>query len=85
MSVDLMADGIRGCVLAVLREQGACTLGALRVATFLGEVPVTIAVRNLQNEGVIEHGYLTTDGDWIEDFFADQHEYFPIDAWRIAK
>jgi hypothetical protein len=85
MSLDLMADGIRGCVLAVLREQGACTIAALKVATFLGEVPVTIAIRNLQNDGAIEHGYLTDDGDWPEDFYADEHDHFPIDAWRIAK
>jgi hypothetical protein len=85
MSVDLMADGILGCVLAVLREQGACTIAGLKVATFLGEVPVTIAIRNLQNAGAIEHGYLTPDGDWLEDFHPDEHDHFPIDAWRICK
>ncbi len=84
MSLDLM-DGVKNCVLAVLREQKACTIAGLKVATFLGDVPVTIAIRDLQNDGAIEHGYLSPDGDWLEDFYADEHDHFPIDAWRIAK
>lgn len=85
MSVDLIVDGIKNCVLAVLRDQGSCTIAGLMVATFLPEVPVRNAVRSLEHEDKIEHGYLTDDGDWLEDFYADQHERFPTDAWRIAK
>jgi hypothetical protein len=84
MTLDLM-DGVKNCVLAVLREQKACTIAWLKVATFLGEVPVQSAIRALENDGAIEHGYLTDDGDWLEDFYADEHDHFPIDAWRIAK
>jgi hypothetical protein len=84
MSVDLMADSIRECVLAVLRNK-PCTMPQLKAATFMQEVPVMSAIRDLRNSQIIEQGYLTDDGDWLDDWFPDEHQHIPIDAWRVCK
>ena len=76
---------IRGSVLSAIRKQGIATLAAIKTAVFLGDVPVKIALIALQNEEIIEHGYLTTDGAWLDDWSPDEHQDFPINAYRICK
>lgn len=85
MSADLFTGEIQGCVISALKNLGASTMAQLKIATSLHEVPVTIAIRNLQNAGIVEHGYVTPDGEWLDDYFPDEHLFLPVAAWRLVQ
>ena len=82
MITQIMKGEISDLILAALREK-PMSLADLKTALCIHEVPITIALRDLQNREAIEHGYMMPDGQWVDDYFPD--ESVLSCAWRIAK
>lgn len=82
MITQIMKGEIGDLILAAMREKPQ-SMADLKAALCIHEVPITIAIRDLQNSGAIEHGYLMPDGEWIDDYFPGESQ--PSAAWRIAK
>jgi hypothetical protein len=79
----MMEKGIlRTAILGFLREK-PLSFGELKAQVKVHETALTIAIRDLQNSDLIEHGYLTPEGEWLDDYFPDEGEFRV--AWRICK
>ena len=82
MITQIMKVEIGDLILEAMREKPQ-SMADLKAALCIHEVPIKIAIRDLQNQGAIEHGYLMPSGEWVDDYFPDESELSA--AWRICK
>lgn len=78
-----MSEGLlHKAIMGFLREK-PLSFGDLKAMAKVHEVALTMVIRDLQNSDLIEHGYLTPDGEWLDDYFPDEGDFRV--AWRICK
>lgn len=86
MMTQVMKVEIQASILAAMATEPR-TIRQLKDLLRIHEVAITIMIRDLQNLEKIEHGYLSHDGLWLDDWFPDEYlpyEHYPIDAWRVC-
>lgn len=85
MTTQAVKSDVQLAVIFALQQE-PMSMKDLKLQTQLHEVPLTIAIRDLQNNAIAEHGYLSAQGDWLDDWFeGDLSEPSPVDAWRLCK
>ena len=82
MMTQVLKAEISESILNVMADKPQ-SMADLKASLGIHEVPISIALRDLQNRGAIEHGYMMPDGTWVDDYFPDEAQ--PHVAWRICK
>lgn len=82
MITEIMKGEIGELILAAMKDKPQ-SFADLKAVLCIHDVSIAIAIRDLQNSGAIEHGYLMPDGEWLDDYFPDEAQ--PSTAWRICK
>lgn len=80
-----MRAELADCVLGALRDEPK-TFAGLKAIVGVHDVPLKLAILNLQQNDRIEHGYIAPDGTWLDDYFPDDSDpVAPEDGWRVCQ